>query len=468
MKLVKSLLLSAPAALLAVGAVSAADLPSKKASPVSYVTICDAYGAGFFFIPGTDTCLKVGGYVRAEYSIQQRGNQATSTTAATTYLAKGEDLAGFRVRGRVDMDARTQSAWGTVRTVFALRTQSQSGLYVGGVNGGGPAAAPTIEAAYVQFAGFTAGRAADNFAFMPGSTHFFSGGNQWAGFPAGVKQLAYTATFGGGFSATLALVDRFDMLNAANIVNNGVAPVVTSYPQTMPVVEGNLRVDQAWGSAQIMGAVQKNEAYISNAIGSVSTTGWAVGAGVKFNLPMLAAGDQLWLTAAYADGFNDMTIGNGATSNTADQFNMLRGFQRVDNSYAVVGNSATSYAAQNEKTWSVGGALVHYWAPTWRSIVGASYGNYKPGSTATTVAGIGSGTLTSSGVALGGLSKADLYNVTASLIWSPVPNLDVGAEVQYRKIKQSVDATSAAYFATNGVTVSPSDWGARLRVQRTF
>ncbi len=61
MKLVKSLLLSAPAAVMAFGVANAADLPSRKSAPVSYVKICDAYGAGFFYIPGTDTCLKVCG-----------------------------------------------------------------------------------------------------------------------------------------------------------------------------------------------------------------------------------------------------------------------------------------------------------------------------------------------------------------------------------------------------------------------
>ena len=54
-------LLSTAAGLFTVAAAQAADLPSRKAAPVTYVRICDAYGAGFFYIPGTDTCLKVGG-----------------------------------------------------------------------------------------------------------------------------------------------------------------------------------------------------------------------------------------------------------------------------------------------------------------------------------------------------------------------------------------------------------------------
>ena len=30
-----------------------------------YVKICSLYGAGFYYIPGTDTCIKLGGYLRA-------------------------------------------------------------------------------------------------------------------------------------------------------------------------------------------------------------------------------------------------------------------------------------------------------------------------------------------------------------------------------------------------------------------
>ena len=65
MKLVKSLLLGSAAGIAAVAGAQAADLPSRKAAPVEYVRVCSAYGAGFFFIPGTDTCLRVGGRVRA-------------------------------------------------------------------------------------------------------------------------------------------------------------------------------------------------------------------------------------------------------------------------------------------------------------------------------------------------------------------------------------------------------------------
>ena len=62
MKMVKSLLLGSAAGLVAVAGAQAADLPV-KAKPVEYVKVCSAYGAGFYYIPGTDICLRVGGYV---------------------------------------------------------------------------------------------------------------------------------------------------------------------------------------------------------------------------------------------------------------------------------------------------------------------------------------------------------------------------------------------------------------------
>jgi hypothetical protein len=75
MKMVKSLLLSSAAGLAAVTAGQAADLPV-KAKPVEYVKVCSLYGAGFYYMPGTDICLKIGGYVRAETTYFSNGNFA--------------------------------------------------------------------------------------------------------------------------------------------------------------------------------------------------------------------------------------------------------------------------------------------------------------------------------------------------------------------------------------------------------
>jgi hypothetical protein len=63
MSKIKSLILGSAAALVAATGAQAADLPV-KAKAVQYVKICSLYGAGFYYIPGTDTCIKLGGYVQ--------------------------------------------------------------------------------------------------------------------------------------------------------------------------------------------------------------------------------------------------------------------------------------------------------------------------------------------------------------------------------------------------------------------
>ena len=65
MTMYRKLILGSAASFLAMGAAQAADLPV-KAKAVEYVRICSLYGSGFFYIPGTDTCIKLGGYLRVD------------------------------------------------------------------------------------------------------------------------------------------------------------------------------------------------------------------------------------------------------------------------------------------------------------------------------------------------------------------------------------------------------------------
>jgi hypothetical protein len=114
MKLVKSLLLGSAAGLVAVAGAQAADLPVRKAAPVEYVRVCTTYGTGYFYIPGTDTCLRMSGYVQADYLYleQQRDDF---------------DEIGFRARVRLNLDLRTATEWGLLRGYARLDWRRQSG-----------------------------------------------------------------------------------------------------------------------------------------------------------------------------------------------------------------------------------------------------------------------------------------------------------------------------------------------------
>src|SRR5215203_228013 len=182
MKLVKSLLLGSAASLCAVAGAQAADLPVQKAAPVEYVRICTAFGAGFFYIPGTDTCLRIGGRARGEYefrSYRSRGVYSNTTFAPTA--GNNSDQSGFRGLGRLNLDARTQTAYGTLRAFVRFEIANTTGFtatrssstervplaFPGtGVDTFGRAQQfVNVDKAFVQFAGITAGRASSFFDF---------------------------------------------------------------------------------------------------------------------------------------------------------------------------------------------------------------------------------------------------------------------------------------------------------------
>ena len=109
MKTVKSLLLGSAAGFVALTGAQAADLP--LAEPVEYVKICSTYGEGFFYIPGTDTCLQISGRVRVEAYIDfdETGDTGFLGTAA-------DDNFTTRARGVIGLDARTETEGGTLRS----------------------------------------------------------------------------------------------------------------------------------------------------------------------------------------------------------------------------------------------------------------------------------------------------------------------------------------------------------------
>ncbi len=115
MKMVKSLLLGSAAGVVAVVGAQAADLPV-KAKPVEYVKICTLYGDGFYYIPGSDTCIKFGGYIRSDYGYNVTGARTPQYTGAAG--ARDRTVSNYSTRHRFNMsvDTRTQTAYGTLRT----------------------------------------------------------------------------------------------------------------------------------------------------------------------------------------------------------------------------------------------------------------------------------------------------------------------------------------------------------------
>src|SRR5713226_2445213 len=119
MKMVKSLILGSAAGLIAMSGAQAADLPV-KAKAVEYVRICSLYGAGFYYIPGTDTCIKLGGYLRMDVLANTNSDASGNGSGAGGAGNRFTDAFLWRARQFVDLDTRTATEYGVVRTFGQL------------------------------------------------------------------------------------------------------------------------------------------------------------------------------------------------------------------------------------------------------------------------------------------------------------------------------------------------------------
>src|SRR5829696_7024948 len=227
--------LSSAAGLMALGGAQAADLPV-KAKAVEYVRICSLYGAGFFYIPGTDTCIKIGGYLRADVTFNGGAHGAPAWNGDLGQQNRYRDYFLSRSRMAITVDTRTATEYGVVRTFGqgdfqfnnfgSSNPNSINAFPAGAANalntaGGGYVG---VEMVFIQFAGFTFGKSASAFATpwngYPGNNNSFLMGG--ADYVTGVNNIQYTAQFGNGVSATVGLDDP-QVFNRTSVLNLGVA-----------------------------------------------------------------------------------------------------------------------------------------------------------------------------------------------------------------------------------------------------
>jgi len=414
----------------------AADLPARKAAPVEYVRVCSEFGAGFFYIPGSDTCLKVGGRIRSEVLF----NQAFS---------RNDSALTFEARGYLTLDSYTATEWGPLRaTTRAYVTKSS-----------GSSASTTLDWAYIQFAGITAGRLENSiFDFTPlGDFGFLLTTIAGRGaYHQSINALAYTARLGAGFTATVSLEDRTERqvgIGTYTPFSPGFAGFGTTSltygGQTLPDVVGRLDWTQDWGSAVLVGAmhqVRPGGPYAGSfnglpaAQGFVVDTeyGYAVNAGLKIKMPMVAAGDLLMVSAIWAYGASNYA-GWTAAGSVGSQTVFVADAMMVPGTLEM----------KLSKSYSLSAGYLHYWTPTVRQSVFAAYG----------------------GIDQFGPFDARAVTVGSNVIWSPVRAFNIGAEVYYSRY---IDEPVSAYPydpATNGFNrsgTSSDNWGGRIRFQRDF
>src|SRR6185295_13700538 len=115
MKTARTLILGTAAGLMTIGGAQAADLPV-KAKPIEYVKVCSLYGAGFWYIPGTDTCMKIGGYLRVDTTFNGSIYDQPAWSGDLGQNNRFRDYFASRSRMALTVDTRTATEYGVVRT----------------------------------------------------------------------------------------------------------------------------------------------------------------------------------------------------------------------------------------------------------------------------------------------------------------------------------------------------------------
>ncbi|AVT76488.1 putative Omp2b porin [Rhodopseudomonas palustris] len=513
MNIVKGLFLGSAAALLAVGGAQAADLPL-KAKAVEYVKVCSIYGAGFYYIPGTDTCIKLGGYLRADVTLfGSAAYNAPAWNGPSGYNTRLANDMIFRSRQDLNLDTRTATEYGVVRTYFDATFNWTSGDGVAGGSLG-------VYYAFVQFAGFTFGKAVSQFdtpwtGYPGNNSSFLIGGYDDV---TGINQVSYTAEFGNGVSASISLEDPSSYLQGglynvsagpaqaftatptltsaqvAGISYLGGVPGVNSYGGVqVPDIVGKVRVDQAWGLFQVSAAAHqiRGSYYTNPTTGGATETfghpsdtwGYAVQAALSLkNLPT-GPGDSINLTASYANGASRYVVGGVSPNNFA-----LYGYSgtSLPNAYQTValgisGDGVFGNGTSIEKSsiWGFRGAFNHNWNPYWSTSVFGSYTSVGwSGGGKDLICGRTPGvTNTAFGaVAINGTCDPNfrISQIGTVTRWTPVKNLTFSGEVMYTYFDQSSTGTitgSASNSKPGGATYEFKDqgvWSGNLRVQRNF
>ncbi|NTG47756.1 porin [Agrobacterium rhizogenes] len=183
---IKSLLLGSAAALAVVSGAHAADaIVAAEPEPLEYVRICDAYGAGYFFIPGTETCLKIGGKVRTE---GEWGNAYNPNDVRGTL---------WHSRAELRVETASDTEYGPLKTNTELRWDWNDGS----------STSTNLVHASISLGGFTIGKEDSQFNVFTGYAGDVINDDVVYDGPYELNQITYNYDAGNGFTAVISLED---------------------------------------------------------------------------------------------------------------------------------------------------------------------------------------------------------------------------------------------------------------------
>jgi hypothetical protein len=338
---------------------------------------------------------------------------------------------------------------------------------------------------FIQFAGFTAGRIRSYFDINSFAPYSYSN-NRVSGDTgaSGIYGIAYTAQFGNGVTASLSFEDGG--ASAAGTTNGGGRGHMTSNMAmfewtlgatsfdnkgwTFPDVVGALRIDQAWGYAQIAAALHDaSGGYYGTTFTGADTNGhpsdkvgFAVTGGFTLNNVFGLTGDQVGMQAAYSQG------AAGYVTRATGAFQVYSSNNNAGFGWVTDGVYDTGTAVELTTVWGINGFYQHFWNPKWRTSLYGGYVEVDYNAAATNiinghfgnpffaiVCGVSQGT-TGVNIILppGGGGNAcspnfSWWQVGTRTQWNPHPDLDIGLDVLWNHLNTAYKGNGVA-IGSNG------------------
>lgn len=480
MKLTRSLILGSAAMFVGAGA-QAADLPA-KAKAIEYVKVCTLYGAGFYYIPGTDTCVRLGGYLRAEVTLGTSYHYDAANNGVGGAQNRLSDYYSTRSRELLDIDTRTATEYGLLRTFAELAFTWTTGSYSGSGTGGTAYTSSTGSAvaggslgvyyAFIQFAGFTMGKASSQFSTpwsqYPANIFELPGSGGWDP----VNQFSYTADFGQGITASFSAQDQVAnyTTNVWNVSAATAAGLATGAygandigGSRAPDLVAMLRVDQAWGLFQASVAAHDNHAAHYGATEPTGHPadkwGWAGQLALSIKNIPTGAGDSINVTGVYTNGASRYNFQDYLSTTYAMYGSTSLGGAYQSLGIGGVSDSVFVTGAGQELTTTYGfnAGYNHNWDPHWSTGIFGAWAAVRYNNTAKGyICGAFVATLTLSSGAAGCNPDFNYASVGVNTRWTPVKNLSFSAELVYTMLDQKYASGSTITLPLQSSAAKPA------------
>lgn len=378
--------------------------------PPGSLRACPRFGDGFWTVPGSETCIRIGGSARSDTYAHGANVQEERFDGDPFVIAGGatrRDRISLDGSASLSLGTRTATAYGTLRTSLEISTDGDDDRrrLTRGRARRAEQPVPELETASLEWRGVTAGLATSYFSF---DHPVDAWGTHLPDFTAEQFLVGYSARLGKGVTAALALEsgeipDDDGLFDHVLLRGWRDARTIDDRRRQHPAAVGHVRWKGDWGSAQIAGALTGSRSMLTGGEGVArlaaarETLGSAVSAGLAIDLPRLSEDSAVVISASYSHGASFYTAGLG---------NVVWIGPREVRPVEVAGAFA---------------GLTHAWTERLRSNAGIS--------------------LSAVNFDLpGGRDRATGVTVTANLVWTPVRDLDLGIEFIHAWVDAGADA----------------------------